>query len=43
LSNLIIQAQAQDIQIEVMDGQTDWAQLQYDTLAQWVENGVKDV
>ena len=43
LSNLIIQAQAQDIQIEVMDGKTDWAQLQYDTLAQWVESGVKDV
>jgi len=42
LSNLIIQAQAQDIQIEVMDGKTDWAQLQYDTLAQWVESGVKD-
>jgi hypothetical protein len=42
LSNLIIQAQVQDIQIEVMDGQTDWAQLQYDPLAQWVQTGVED-
>jgi hypothetical protein len=42
LSNLISQGQNQGIQIEVMDGQTDWTQLQYDTLAQWVQSGVKD-
>ncbi len=42
LDNLISQAQAQGIQIEVMDGETDWAQLQYDPLAQWMESGVKD-
>ena len=42
LSNLISQAQDQGIQIEVMDGQTDWTQLQYDTLAQWVQTGVED-
>jgi hypothetical protein len=42
LSNLISQAQDQGIQIEVIDGQTDWTQLQYDTLAQWVQSGVQD-
>jgi hypothetical protein len=42
LSNLISQARDQGIQIEVMDGQTDWTQLQYDTLAQWVQSGVED-
>jgi len=42
LDNLISQAQAQGIQIEVMDGETDWSQLQYDLLAQWVESGVND-
>ena len=40
LSNMISQAQAQDIQVEVMERETNWAQLQYDTLAQWVESGV---
>jgi hypothetical protein len=43
LSNIIGQAQAQDIQIEVLDRDTDWAQLQYDTLAQWVESGANNV
>ena len=42
LSNMISQAQEQDIQVEVMDRDTDWAQLQYDPLAQWVQTGVKD-
>jgi hypothetical protein len=42
LSNLISQAQAQDIQIEVLDRDTDWAQLQYDSLAQWVESGANN-
>lgn len=41
LSNMISQAQAQGIQIEVLDQQTNWSQLQYDPLAQWVESGVK--
>jgi hypothetical protein len=40
LSNMISQAQEQGIEIEVMDGETDWAQLQYDPWAQWVQTGV---
>jgi hypothetical protein len=42
LSNLISNADAQGIQIEVLDSETDWAQLQYEPLAQWVESGVRD-
>ena len=42
LSNMIGQAQDQGIQVEVMDGDTNWAQLEYDTLAQWVQTGVED-
>lgn len=42
LSNLISQALEQGIQIEILESDTDWAQLQYDPLAQWVESGVKD-
>ena len=42
LSNLISQAQAQGIQVEVLDRDTDWSQLQYDPLAQWVQTGVED-
>ena len=42
LSNIISQAQAQDIEIEVMSSETDWAQVQYDPLAQWVQSGVED-
>jgi len=42
LDNLISQARAQGIQIEIMDGETDWAQLQYDPLAQWIESGVRN-
>jgi hypothetical protein len=40
---MIGQAQAQDIQIEVLDRDTDWAQLEYDPLAQWVESGANNV
>jgi hypothetical protein len=39
---MIGQAQAQDIQIEVLDRETDWAQLKYDPLAQWVESGANN-
>ena len=42
LNNMISQAQDQDIPIEVMDEDTDWAQLEYDPLAQWVQTGVED-
>ena len=42
LSNLLSNAQAQGIQIEVLEGETDWAALNYDPLAQWVESGVED-
>jgi hypothetical protein len=43
LSNMISQAQEQGIQVEVMESETDWAQLEYDLLAQWVQTGVEDV
>ncbi len=43
LNNLLSQAQAQDIQIEVLDRETAWGDLQYEPLAQWVEKGVNDV
>ena len=43
LNNLIDQAKKQDMQIDVLTEATDWAQLEYDPLAQWVESGVKDV
>jgi hypothetical protein len=42
LSNLISNADAQGIQVEVLDQDTDWAQLEYDPLAQWIESGIKD-
>jgi hypothetical protein len=42
LSNMIGQAQGQGIEIEVLDRDTDWAQLEYDPLAQWVESGAND-
>ena len=42
LNNLLSQAQAQDIQIDVLDRETAWGDLQYEPLAQWVESGVKD-
>jgi hypothetical protein len=43
LSNMISQAQDQGIQVEVLDRDTNWAQLEYDPLAQWVETGVRNV
>ena len=42
LSNLISNADAQGMQIEVLDQETDWSQLEYDPLAQWVQTGVED-
>ena len=42
LNNLLIQAKEQDIQIDVLDRETDWGRLQYEPLAQWVQTGVED-
>ena len=42
LNNLLSQAQAQDIQIDVLDRETAWGDLQYEPLAQWVERGVNN-
>ena len=39
LSNMISQAQEQGIQVEVLDSVTNWAEIQYDPLAQWVATG----
>ena len=39
LNNLLNQAKEQNIQIDVLDCATDWAVLNYDPLAQWVESG----
>ena len=39
LNNLLTQAKEQDIQIDVLDCDTNWATLNYDPLAQWVESG----
>jgi hypothetical protein len=43
LNNLLSQAKEQGIQIDVLDRETDWVALNYDPLAQWVENGVNNV
>jgi hypothetical protein len=40
LSNLLLQAEKQGMQIDVLTKDTDWAALNYDPLAQWVESGV---
>jgi hypothetical protein len=40
LNNLLTQAKEQNIQIDVLDRDTDWAVLNYDPLAQWVKSGV---
>jgi hypothetical protein len=40
LNNLLNQAKEQNIRIDVLDCATDWAALNYDPLAQWVESGV---
>jgi hypothetical protein len=42
LNNLLTQAKEQDIRIDVLDRETNWATLNYDALAQWVESGVND-
>jgi hypothetical protein len=42
LNNLLNQAKEQDIKIDVLDRETNWATLNYDPLAQWVESGVND-
>lgn len=42
LSNLISQAEAQGIQIDVLDSITNWNQLQYEPLAQWIERGTNN-
>lgn len=39
LSNLLLQAEKQGMQIDVLTKDTDWATLNYDPLAQWVESG----
>jgi hypothetical protein len=39
LNNLLNQAKEQNIRIDVLDCATDWAALNYDPLAQWVESG----
>jgi hypothetical protein len=43
LNGLLEKAEKQGIQIDVLDRETDWAQLEYDPLAQWMESGVQDV
>lgn len=42
LGNLLGQAQEQGIEIDVLDRETDWGNLQYEALAQWVESGVRN-
>ena len=39
LNNLLTQAKEQNIEIDVLDRDTNWATLNYDPLAQWVESG----
>jgi hypothetical protein len=39
LHGLLEQAEKQGIQIDVLSEKTDWAALNYDPLAQWVESG----
>jgi hypothetical protein len=40
LNNLLNQAKEQNIRIDVLECDTNWAALNYDPLAQWVESGV---
>lgn len=42
LNNLLSQAIQQGIEIDVLDRETAWGNLQYEPLAQWVERGVTD-
>jgi hypothetical protein len=43
LNGLLEKAKKQGIEIDVLSKDTDWAALNYDPLAQWVENGAQDV
>lgn len=43
LSNLLSQAIEQGIEIDVLDSETAWGNLQYEPLAQWVEKGANNV
>jgi len=43
LTNLISHAETQGIQMDVLPSETNWATMNYDPLAQWVESGVRDV
>jgi hypothetical protein len=40
LNGLLEKAEQQGIQIDVLSAETNWAALNYDPLAQWVESGV---
>jgi len=41
LNGLLEKAKKQGIEIDVLDRDTNWAALNYDPLAQWVESGVE--
>jgi hypothetical protein len=43
LNGLLEKAKKQGIEIDVLSKDTDWAALNYDPLAQWVESGAQDV
>lgn len=42
LNNLLRQAEMEGIQIDVLDRETAWSNLQYESLAQWVESGLRN-
>jgi hypothetical protein len=42
LNGLLEKAIQQGIEIDVLSADTDWAALNYDPLAQWVQTGVED-
>jgi hypothetical protein len=42
LNGLLEKAEKQGIQIDVLSKDTDWAGLNYDPLAQWVQTGVQN-
>jgi hypothetical protein len=42
LNGLLEKAEKQGIQIDVLSAETNWATLNYDPLAQWVQTGVQD-
>jgi hypothetical protein len=43
LTGLLEEAKKQGYEIDVLGAETDWATLNYDPLAQWVESGNQDV